>query len=254
MGSGCDRGGTRRNESDVLKKASRRRKPGRPAGVAAAGLSAETIIERSLDMAKHLPVEEISVVSVARELGVAAALIHYYVRGGRDALTSGIINAFYHRLLATWPTTTGDWRTDVAAIARYIFLTFTKYPGVASYVGSRNRFRIFQDVGEGESDYGALAVERFISVIRTAPVADDRVGVYAHLLLEFLVSSAYGTTRNRWPGQQPDFINKKVAELDPQTFPNLHLTASSLVSLDGEKALDEVLVLFLNGLETAHRG
>jgi AcrR family transcriptional regulator len=238
----------------VLKKSPRRRKPGRPTAVAAAGLSVEAIIEHALDMAKRLPVEEISVVSVARELGVAAALIHYYVRGGRDALTSGIINAFYRRLLADWPATAGDWRTDLATTSRYIFLTFTRYPGVASYVGSRNRFRIFQDVGEGEDDYGALAVERFISVVRAAPVTDDRVGVYAHLLLEFLVSSAYGTTRNRWPGQQPNFINQKVAELDPKAFPNLHMTASSLVSLDGQKALDEVLLLFINGLEAAHRG
>jgi AcrR family transcriptional regulator len=229
-------------------KTPRRRRPGRPAAVAAAGLSADAIIERSLELAKQHPVEEISVVSVARELGVAAALIHYYVRGGRDALTSGIINAFYRHLLADWPATSGDWRVDLNATSRYIFRTFTSYPGVASYVGSRNRFRIFQDVADEERDYGALAIERFVSVVRAAPVSVERAGIYAHLLLEFLVSSAYGTTRNRWPGQHPDFINQKVAELDPDAFPNLHATATSLVSLDGEKALDEVLALFINGL------
>jgi AcrR family transcriptional regulator len=227
-----------------------RRKPGRPAAVSAAGLSADVIIDRALELAKHLPVEEISVLRVARELGVTSALIHYYVRGGRDALTSGIINAFYHRLFDAWPETTGAWRTDLAVTSRYIFRTFLGYPGVASYVGSRNRFRIFQDVVDGERDYGALAIERFLSVVRAAPVDDGRAGIYAHLLLEFLVSSAYGATRNRWPGQHPQFITDKVAELDPKTFPNLHLTAASLVSLDAETALEEVLLLFMNGLES----
>jgi AcrR family transcriptional regulator len=229
------------------------RKPGRPAAVAGAGLSEEVIIERALELAKRLPVEEISILRVARELGVASALIHYYVRGGRDALTSGIINAFYQRLFEGWPEASGAWRADLAATSRYIFRMFTSYPGVASYVGSRNRFRIFQDVADTERDYGALAIERFLGVVRAAPVGDDRAGIYAHLLLEFLVSSAYGSTRNRWPGQHPQFIADKVAELDPKTFPNLHLTASSLVALDAEKALEEVLLLFMNGLELESR-
>jgi len=224
------------------------RKPGRPAAVAAARLSAEVIIERGLRVAERLPVEDISIVRLARELRVTPALIHYYVHGGRDALTSGIMNAFYRQTIARWPAAVGDWRTDVPATARHLFAAFIRYPGVASYFVSRNRFRIFQLVERGETDYGALAIERFTGVVREAPLDDARACIYAHLLLEFLASSAHSTARHRWPSEHPEYIKRKVAALSRRGFPHLHATASSLLSLDAEKALEEGLRLFMHGL------
>jgi AcrR family transcriptional regulator len=234
------------NGSSVTTRSAR--KPGRPPAVAAARLSADTIFERALRLAARLALDEISIVRIARELRVTPALIHYYLPGGRDALTSGIMNAFYRGLTADWPTPANGWRADVSNVAHHVFRGFCRYPGIAGYFVSNNRFRIFQLVEPGETDFGALAIERFSRAVGRAPLDSARTGVYAHLLLEFLASSAHSTARHRWPGEHEGFLKQKLAGLSKREYPNLHRVGGSLLSLDAERALDEGLELFLHGL------
>src|SRR4051812_26675417 len=76
------------------------RKRGRPPKAAAASaetggvLTREQILEKATELAKHEPLGEISMVGLARELGVTPALIHYYI-GSRDDLISGVANRYF---------------------------------------------------------------------------------------------------------------------------------------------------------------
>jgi len=224
------------------------RKPGRPVATSTARLTAAIIVDRALALAQRLSLDEISVMRVAQELRVTPALIRYYLPGGRDALTSGVMNRFYREAIETWPAPLRGWQRNVPAVAHHLFGKFGKYPGVAAYFVSQNRFRIFQLVADDETDYGAVVIERFTGVVRAAPLDDAHAGIYAHLFLEFLAASAHTTARHRWPSDHRDFLSKKIEALDPKAFPNLHRTGKGLLHVDAGEALEEGLCIFLYGL------
>src|ERR1700722_9318525 len=115
-----------------------RRRPGRPPG-SQGGVSLVSILRTSYRLAKTVPLQELSIVFVAKTLGVTPALIHYYV-GGRDWLTSGTMNLFYGDLLRKLPKNTGDWKRDIPKMAHGIYDHLVLYAGVAAYMVSQNRF------------------------------------------------------------------------------------------------------------------
>ncbi|HTO60692.1 MAG TPA: hypothetical protein VMM15_05495, partial [Bradyrhizobium sp.] len=169
------------------------RGPGRPPGKQGR-ISRVSILRLSYKLVRTVPLQELSVVVVAKALRVTPALIHYYT-GGRDRLTSGTMNLFYRDLLRNMPDSTDDWAFDLLATARAIYAHLVTYAGVASYVVSRNRFRVFQMTSGGERDYGAEVLERLACCVRRAGCSAERTGIYAHLIMEFLISSAHGAVR-----------------------------------------------------------
>ena len=109
-------------------------------------LDRPTILSVSLQLTKTVPLSELSVVRVARELGVTPGLIHYYL-GGRDGLTSGVMNAFYREAVESWPSEAKDWRQNLEVVANAVYRFYLRYPGIVVYVASHNRYRLVQDVG-----------------------------------------------------------------------------------------------------------
>jgi len=226
------------------------RRPGRPPKKESDRLSREVLIRHGMDLAAEMPMDEISIVRLARELGVTPALIHYYLDGGRDALTSGIINRFYGRVLEKWPRVRGGWRSRAEQVSRHVYRQLILFPGIASYLKMHNRFRLFQKVSPGERDNGVLFLEKFIGVIRLAGLPDERTGILAHLLMEFLLSSAHNTAHYRWPREHVSWLEKKLAALDPEQFPNLVATGYLVGRLDAEQAFENGLRIYLDGIES----
>src|ERR1700754_4137584 len=109
-----------------------RRRPGRPAG-SNVGISLASILRTSYRLAKTVPLQELSIVFVAKKLGVTPALIHHYV-GGRDWLPAGTMTLFYSDLLRKLPDNTGDWKRDIPKMARAIYDHLVLYAGVAAYM------------------------------------------------------------------------------------------------------------------------
>ncbi len=227
------------------------RKPGRPAATSTVRVTATTIVERGLRLAKTVSVADISIAAVARELGVTPALIHYYLPGGRDALTSGIMNRFYRGVVRTWPEPAQAWMDQVFNVAHHVYDAFAAYPGAAAYFVAHGRFKIFQAVADGDTDYGALTIEAFAGAVRTAPLHAEHAGIYAHLLLEFLAASAHTTARHRWPSDHRRFLTAKLAQLEKADYPHLHAAADSLLFLDGRRAFEEGLRVFIYGMSSA---
>ncbi len=226
------------------------RKPGRPPLSESEKLSRESVIHRGLEMAALMPLDEISMVRVARELGVTPALIHYYLEGGRDALTSGIINRFYGSVLEDWPDFDQDWRENTVSMASHVYRQLLRYPGIAAHLMLHNRFRVFQMVKPGERDNGAMFLEKFISVVSLAGLDNERTGIFSHLLMEFLLGCAHSTAHYRWPREHVAYLEKKLASLNKEQFPNLVATGYLVGGLDAEQAFENGLGIYLSGIES----
>ncbi len=224
-----------------------RRRPGRPPG-SQGGVSLVSILRTSYRLAKTVPLQELSIVFVAKSLGVTPALIHYYV-GGRDWLTSGTMNLFYSDLLRKLPKNTGDWKRDIPKMAHAIYEHLVLYAGVAAYMVSHNRFRIWQLTAYGQREYGVEVLERLTSCVKQAGCPAQRTGIYAHLIMEFCIGSAHRAAHHLFPSDHKEFLKDKLSKLDPERFPTLILTNSAPISLGPEKAFDEEIRLFMLGLE-----
>jgi AcrR family transcriptional regulator len=226
-----------------------RRRRGRPAGAESALLDHAMILSIAMQMARSVPLSELSIVRLAAELGVTPALIHYYL-GGRDAMTSGVMNSFYRELLGNWPLDTGhDWRHRLEVVSGAVYRAYVRYPGIAAYVVAHNRYRMIQDVKKGETDFGVLFFERFVAAVKSIGFDAASTGVYAHLLMEFITASAHATVRHMWPGEHKDFLESKLSALDPEAFPATHFVRASLTSLNATGAFTTGLALMLRGLE-----
>ena len=221
---------------------------GRPAGTGRGQFSREAIISSALAMTREVPLHELSIVRAAQELEVTPALIHYYL-GGRDALTSGVMNAFYRELVEHWPALRGAWRQDLEAICTTVYEAHTRYPGIAAYVVSHNKYRMVQDVLPDETDHGVLLFEKFTSAVRAIGFDAARTGVYTHLLNEFVTGYAQATAAHRWPGEHAQFLDAKLAGLDKRTYPAAHFVSKTFTRLDATSAFHTGLRLFVDGLE-----
>ncbi|MBI2728401.1 MAG: TetR/AcrR family transcriptional regulator C-terminal domain-containing protein [Polaromonas sp.] len=228
------------------------RRPGRPAGATTGALDRATVLSLSLQLTKTVPLADLSVVLVARELGVTPGLIHYYL-GGRDPLTSGVMNAFWREVIENWPREQPHWLENIENVANAFYRALLRYPGIASYVSTHNRYRMVQDVQAGETDYGILFFEKFSSTMRQAGFDAMHTAAYAHLVVELVTSFAHSTVARRWPGQHGEFLNEKLAQLDPKEFPGTHFVRESLVSLNASDAYSMGLRLMLQALELEHK-
>jgi len=215
-------------------------------------VSVASILRMSYKLTKTVPLQDLSIVIVAKALGVTPALIHYYI-GGRDWLTSGTMNLFYTDLLKRLPAFTGDWKRDLRAIAHTIYERLTIYGGVASYMVSHSRFRTFQLTSFGQRDTGVEVLEKVATCVLQAGCSPERTGIYAYLVMEWLISSAHSTVRHLFPVDHREFLEEKLAKLDPLKFPTLILTNRAPFSLGGETAFNEGMRLFMLGLQNEAR-
>ncbi|MES2415247.1 MAG: TetR/AcrR family transcriptional regulator C-terminal domain-containing protein [Pseudomonadota bacterium] len=241
-----------RDSSKSAAKKTPGRRPGRPAGANTGVLDRATVLSLSLQLTRTVPLADLSVVLVARELGVTPGLIHYYL-GGRGPLTSGVMNAFWRELIESWPREDGSWIHNLENVANALYRALLRYPGIASYVASHNRYRMVQDVQEGETDYGILFFEKFTTTMRQAGFDALRTAAYAHLVVELVTSYAHATVARRWPGQHGEFLNEKLAQLDPKEFPGTHFVRESLTSLNASDAYTMGLRLMLQALEVEQK-
>lgn len=232
-------------EAQASKK--RGRKPGRPPASEKGGVSRRSILSAALKLAKTRPLQDLSIVVVARAINVTPALIHYYI-GGRDWLTSGIMNLFYRNLLRGWPKETGQWWEDIKASSKHVFEVLRDNPGIAAYLVSSNQFRIFQLTAFGDRDFGVEVLDRFAGSIRKAGLSPERTGIYSHLIMEFVITCAHKTGHKLYPHDQQKFLEEKIEKMDQEKFSNIVYGKNAPLHLDGATAFDEGMEFFHLGM------
>lgn len=211
-------------------------------------MSRQTILRTALKLSKSVPLQDLSIVVVARSMGVTPALIHYYI-GGRDWLTSGIMNLFYKSVFRKSPEISGDWERDVHNAAKNLFDHLVTYPGIAAYLVSNHRFRIFQLTAFGDRDYGAEVLNRFAGLVRSAGLSAERMGLQTQLIQEFVISTAHQATHDLLPADHRQFFEEKLAALDPVRMEHIIFGKVTPLQLNGESLFKEGISLFLLGIE-----
>ncbi|GAB7548118.1 TetR/AcrR family transcriptional regulator [Cupriavidus sp. D39] len=220
---------------------------------AEATLSRFAILQRAIELTKTMPLDQISMVQLAKDFGVAPGLIHYYL-GGRDQLVSGVLNDYYRQRLARLSSLTGDWRHDVESFARLSFQVAIENPGVSIYVASHNRFRLFQDVQPGETDYGMEFFNRMTSALMQGGFNADQVALGYHLLAQYLVSASMAEASRQLPVHHQRFIESKLDAVSPLQYPGARFVSKSFSRLSSEIAFEEGLRITLDGIEGWKRG
>lgn len=212
-------------------------------------ISREDILEKAVELAKSEPLSDISIVGLARHFGVTTALIHYYA-GSRDELISGVINRYFmERVEKLRPLTRKNWRSNVEDHAYAIFDVMIQYGGVLRYLMSHNRFRLFQTVGPGETDFGMVYLNRIAEIFRSGGFSAEKCALGYHLLIQYVMTSAYAQVNRQLPGDHGDYILGKIRETSKDQFPAAHFFASAFSKLDSSTAFDAGLKILLNGME-----
>lgn len=224
------------------------RRPGRPPAQDKGGVSRQGILKTALKLSKSVALQDLSIVVVARSMDVTPALIHYYI-GGRDWLTSGVMNLFYKTVWRKWPETTGDWEQDVRNSATAFFRHLIEYPGIAAYLVSNHRFRIFQLTAFGDRDYGAEVLNRLVGHVRSSGLSVERIGIYAQLIHEFVISTANQATHDLMPADHRQFYEEKLATLDPVRMEHIIFGKVAPLRLEGDELFNEGMSLFLLGMQ-----
>jgi len=224
-----------------------KRGPGRPQGGGGKRVSRSSILRAALKLAITTPLQDLSIVTVAKSMGVTSALIHYYV-GGRAWLTSGVMNLFYKDLIRKWPEPTGEWRRDLTAAARAIFEHFSRYGGIAAYAVSNSRFRVFQLTAFGDRDYGVEVLDRFTGLVRASGLSAERTGIYSNQFMEFIINTGHGTAQHIFPSDHREFLDKKSSTLDVSRYPNIDFAKRAPLMIDGELAFREGCNLYMLGI------
>jgi AcrR family transcriptional regulator len=234
-----------------LKSSSGRRVPGRrPTG--SAELNRDVILAKGLALSRQVPLQDISMVRLAREFGVTAASIHNYLEG-RSSLTSGIVELFLSEMLRGWPKPSRSWQSDLSAVATAIYRHFVRYPGIAAYFVAQNRFRVLipavaQDGGEPLLRF----LDQYFAAINRAGLDPQRSAVYALVLMQFIHISAHATASHQWPSEQR-LLRSNLSRLGRERYPAINRLRDSYLRVEGESAFKAGVALILSGLEVERR-
>jgi len=210
------------------------------------GLSREAVIECALGLARNASISEVSMVRVAREMGVAPGLVHYYV-GSKDDLLSAVLNAIFRERVLALPPVTGDWRVDLEGTCRSMLDTLARWPGSAHYFAMHNRFRLFQRVPSGETDYGLAYFDHIGRILSGAGFTPAQAALVYDLTMVFMTSISLEFANRQAPDEHKEFISRYIARFDHKAIPGAHFLAGSFVKVSHEKRFNAGLKLLLDG-------
>lgn len=212
-------------------------------------ISREEILNKAVELAMVEPLNELSIVGLARHFGVTPALIHYYA-GSRDELISGVINRYFmDRVQQLRPLTKENWRSNMEDHAHAIFDVMRKYGGVLRYLMSHNRFRLFQQVGPGETDYGMVYLNRIASIFRAGGFTPEQCALGYHLFMQYVMTSAYAEVNRQLPAEHGEYIRSRIRMTSEAEYPDAHFFAEAFSKVDTKTAFDAGLKLLLDGME-----
>jgi AcrR family transcriptional regulator len=221
------------------------RKPGRPRRRPSApssqpgGLERGAIVERAFDMTRTQSLSDVSIVRLAANLGVQPGTIHYHL-GSRENLVTAVMNRFYRAIIdkidAGKPK--NDWRDELRRYGAAWLEEKLIHPGVANYIASNDRFRVFQKPFGAEPDYGAMFMDRVFALLSAAGFAPDDAAQCWHLLALYTNATAQTIAMKHAPAEHSDFLLGRARHYDKNSFPGLAFGLPALARLDARRAFE----------------
>ncbi|MGE3362621.1 MAG: TetR/AcrR family transcriptional regulator [Rhizobiaceae bacterium] len=191
--------------------------------------------------------DNVSFVGLAKELGVVPGALHYHL-GTKDDLVSAILNRFYKELLAKLAALPScpNWRERISSFATLLRDAYSAHRGVAGYILTHSRFRVFQKVREGETDYGALYLDRVFLMFGEAGFDPRQTAQFYHALALHCLTAAGSEASRLAPAEHESFLLDKAASYPNGSMPGLkyalrefaHINAMETFRLGLEALLD----------------
>jgi hypothetical protein len=161
------------------------------------------------------------------------------------------MNRFFRGLLAdleaAHPAPT--WQEEVRRIGRVWLNARLAHPGVANYVASNDRFRVFQKTEDGEDDYGALYMDRVFTLLRNSGFPADIAAECWHLMALYADATAQTISMGHAPAAHSKFLLGRTRRYDAKTFPGLAFGLPALARLDAREAFSRSVDDLIAGLE-----
>ena len=214
-----------------------------------AGLSKEAVIQCAVRLAKAEPLSELSIVRIAREMGVARALVHYYI-GSRDELLSSVMNLAFKSRVDALPQPSGNWRNDLYLVCKSAVEVMEQWPGLATYSQMHNRFRLFQRVEGNEVDYGLRYLDHVGRILKSCGFTPDQAARAYHLMMHFILTVMVERENRLAPATHKDFILKYIAQFEQTTVEGASFLARAFVQIDNETTFESGMNLLLDGFES----
>jgi AcrR family transcriptional regulator len=182
----------------------------------------EAVVDLAYDQARRQSLDNVSFVGLAKELGVVPGALHYHL-GTKDDLVSSILNRFYKELLAKFSAlpTDRNWRDRIGDLARLLLEAYGAHRGAAEHILMHAKFRVFQKIGEGETDYGALYLDKVFSMFKEAGFTPRQTAQFYHALALHCLTAAGSETSRLAPVEHEAFLLEKAASYPDGSMPGL---------------------------------
>lgn len=211
-------------------------------------VSRDAMVLCAINIARSESLSEVSMVRIGKELGVAAGMVHYHL-GSRDELISAVINAAFKERLERLPTPTGQWRVDLEQFALSSLDTMGRWPGLATYILTENKFRLFQRVQPGEVDYGLAYFDHMGRILMTMGLPAPMGAMVYHLLLLFVSVIAAEKENRQSPQTHGDFISGYLAKFAQDSYPGAAYLAAPFSALNSASTYETGVAILLDGFE-----
>ncbi len=240
------------------KPSERRRTPAVPAGTRRVGrpqrsaggetaLSREAIVAKAASLALNESLSEITIARLAREFHVTPGLVHYYV-GNHDDILTAVINLAYRERMESFPPLTGHWQQDLKAHMTCTYRMLTRWRGIAAYLANHNKYRLFQDVPPGETDYGLLQFDRAGRILRSSGMSASDAARAFHILILFVQGAAASELNFFSPSVHREFFLSRIDALPRGTSTGARFLGRKIVLQQPaelfEKGIDALIESF----------
>ena len=233
----------------------KRRGRGRPRLNGEEGLvTREAAIDLAYDWAKTQSLGSVSFVQLAKELDVVPGSLHYHI-GTKDDLASAILNRFYRDLLRYLQDIPADlpWRDRIRRFAQTLMECERDHRGAAEHIQTRAKFRIFQKVRSGETDYGAAYLDWAFTLLREAGFDAQTAAMLYHVLALHCLSTAVSANTRLEPAAHEDFLTEKAASYPTGAMPGLEFGLAAFGRVKADDAFQIGLDALLDHFEKLRR-
>jgi AcrR family transcriptional regulator len=217
-------------ESDVLHRLPR------------ASLTREAIVAAAAEVLDEEGIDALTMRSVARRLDAGAMSLYRHI-GGREELLDLVIA----RMVADVPERplTGDWRVDLAAVARDVRAVLLRRPNLTVLLTSRS--------GPGA---GSLVVlDRSLGILRAGGFSTADAVRANHVLGNFVAGAAlweavgFGGATGEERAQQARAAADAVTQIPTDAYPNVAWAADALFAGTADDRFEFGLRALLDGFE-----
>ena len=175
-------------------------------------MTRDTIIDLAFEQSRTRSLDDISFVQLAGELGVVPGSLHYHL-GTKDDLNSAILNRFYRHLLTQLRAIPPGlpWQDTIRRYATTLMQSEIEHRGAAEHIQAKPKFRLFQKVRAGETDYGAAFFDHSLQLFRDCGFDARNAALFYHVIGLHCLSAATSASAKFEPTVHEAFLRERVA-------------------------------------------